>query len=199
MAELTENKWSPLDGVIKHNPVFIAGMSIAPAVIIGNTFYGAVTYASVFSAVTFVSLMIASFLPRKLPYALRIILYTLTAAAVYVPAYFFLQGRLPDDLTRLGVFLPMIVTGEFVVNSSELRFFRMKRGRMTVDIISHIIGFDIAIIFLGIFREVFATGGINGELYGIKRVIPILSAPCGGFILIGFMGALIRSLSRNRK
>lgn len=192
MENSHEKKWSFADGIFRHNPVFAAGMSIAPAVIVGNTLNGALTYAALFSAVTFISLMISSFLPRKIPYALRIILYTGTAAAVYIPVHIFLDGRLPDDPAKLGVFLPMIVTGEFVVSASELRFFRMNKARMTADIISHIIGFDMAVIFLGAFREVFSTGGIGGELYGIKSVIPILSAPCGGFILIGIIGALIR-------
>lgn len=188
----SEKKWSFFDGILIHNPVFEAGMSIAPAVIIGSTLEGATVYAAFFSAVTFISLMISSFLPRKIPYALRIILYTAAAAIVYIPVYIFLDRVIPSDLAKLGVFLPMIVTGEFVVSASEMRFFRMGRKHMTADIISHVIGYDIAIILLGAVRELFSMGGINGEIYGIKTVIPILSAPCGGFILIGFIGAFIR-------
>lgn len=169
-------------------------MFIAPAVMVSTSVSDAVTFAAMFSIVTFVSLMISSLLPEKIPYALRIILYTAIAAAMYVPAYMLLDGVLPSELSRLGVFLPLIVTGEFVVSASELRFFRMSPGRMTADIISHIIGFDTALIFLSFVRELFATGGINGELYGIRNTIPILSAPCGGFILIGIMGALTRVL-----
>ncbi len=196
MENRLERKWSFFDGIFRHNPVFAAGMSIAPAVIIANTLDGALTYAAVFSAVTFLALMLSSYLPGKLPYALRIILYTAAAAAVYIPVHIYLDGKLPEDPAKLGVFLPMIVTGEFVVSSSEMRFFRMKKGRMTADIISHIIGFDTAVIFLGVFRELFSTGGIGGELYGISSVVPILSAPCGGFIIIGLAGAFIRACTK---
>lgn len=193
---MSEKKWSITDGLFSHNPVFCAGMSLAPAIILGETLNAALTYAAVFSAVTFVSLMLASFLPRKIPYALRIILYTLTAAVVYIPVHTFFDDRLPVDIARLGVFLPMIATGEFMVNSAEMRFFRMERGRMTLDVLSHIIGFDAAIIFLGAFRELFSAGELGGELYGIKETLPLLASPCGGFILIGLIGALIRLCTR---
>lgn len=190
--EKTEKKWSFAQGIFSHNPVFAAGMSLAPAVIAANTLKGAAAYAAVFSSVTLMSLMISSFLPKKLPYALRIILYTFIAAAVYIPFYIFFDKKLEYDLSKLGVFLPMIVSGEFITRGAELRFFRMEKGRMILDVISHIIGFSLAMIFLGLVRELFSTGGIDGTLYGISITIPLLNAPCGGFFLIGLMGAFIR-------
>lgn len=138
----------------------------------------------------------SSLLPRRIPYALRIILYTAAAAAVYIPFYIYFDGRLPADAAKLGMFLPMIATSQFVVSASELRFFRMSRPQMMADVISHIIGLDIAIIFMGAVRELFSTGGINGALYGITYVNPLIGAPCGGFIMIGLMGALIRLCSK---
>ncbi len=189
-------KWSFFDGIAVHNPVFAAGLSTAPAVITANNLASSLTYAAMFSAVTFAALMLSSLLPKKIPYALRIILYTVTAAVVYIPAYYLLENRMPCDMSGLGVYLPMIVTSEFVVQASEMRFFSMNRRRMTADIISHIIGFDAAVILLGAFREIFSSGGINGVLYGVRVISPLLSAPCGGFILIGLVGALIRLLGR---
>lgn len=153
-------------------------------------------YAAVFFSVTLMSLLISSFLPRKLPYALRIILYTIIAAAVYIPFCIYYEGQLEYDLTKLGVFLPMIVSGEFITQASELRFFRMDKPTMILDVISHIMGFCWAVILLGFVRELLSTGGIDGTLYGIGFTIPILNAPCGGFILIGLMGAFIRLFRR---
>lgn len=195
---MQENKWSVFQGIVSHNPVFAAGMAIAPAIIIGSTLAGAIAYAAVFSAVTLLTLLIASFVPKKVPYALRIILYTLTAAAVYILCYIYVDSRIEYDLSKLGVFLPMIVTGEFIVSAAEIRFFRLSKEKMVMDVISHIIGYDIAIIFLGAFRELFGTGGIGGELYGISHTVPLLTAPCGGFILIGLIGAFIRICTRRR-
>ncbi|MDE7293985.1 MAG: hypothetical protein K2N72_06145 [Oscillospiraceae bacterium] len=193
----SERKWSPLDGIWSHNPVFAAGMSAAPAVILGNSLSTALGYALLFSMTTFGALMVSRLLPRKIPYALRIILYTLTAAAVYIPCYLAAEKFSPVSPASLGVFLTLIVTGDFVVRGSELRFFRMKGGRFVTDVISHILGFDMALILLGAVRELFSQGGIGGVLYGVNTVIPILSAPCGGFILIGLMGALIRVTKNN--
>lgn len=184
-----------LEGALSQNPVFAAGMGIAPAIFMSSTLSTAVTYAAFFSAVTFLSLIISSFVPRKFPYALRIILYTISAAAVYIPVYIFFDTELPASPEKLGVFLPMIVTGEFVVSASEMRFFRMKKLHMAADVFFHIIGFDAAMILMGAFRELFATGSIGGVIYGISHTIPLLSAPCSGFILIALCGAFIRILA----
>ena len=196
MTTDNKKKWSFMQGITTHNPVFASGLAIAPAVFAGSTLSGALTYAAFFSAVTFTALCFSSLLPRRIPYALRIILYTAAAAAVYIPFYIYFDGRLPADAAKLGMFLPMIATSQFVVSASELRFFRMSRPQMMADVISHIIGLDIAIIFMGAVRELFSTGGINGALYGITHVNPLIGAPCGGFIMIGLMGALIRLCSK---
>lgn len=123
------------------------------------------------------------------------IIYRCRRSCVY-SLYIYFDGRLPADAAKLGMFLPMIATSQFVVSASELRFFRMSRPQMMADVISHIIGLDIAIIFMGAVRELFSTGGINGALYGITHVNPLIGAPCGGFIMIGLMGALIRLCSK---
>lgn len=196
MTTDNKKKWSFMQGIGAHNPVFASGLAIAPAVFAGSTLSGALTYAAFFSAVTFTALFFSSLLPRRIPYALRIILYTAVAAAVYIPFYIYFDGRLPADPAKLGMFLPMIATSQFVVSASELRFFRMSRPQMMADVISHIIGLDIAVIFMGAVRELFSTGGINGALYGITHVNPLIGAPCGGFIFIGLMGALIRLFSK---
>lgn len=127
MTTDNKKKWSFMQGITTHNPVFASGLAIAPAVFAGSTLSGALTYAAFFSAVTFTALFFSSLLPRRIPYALRIILYTAAAAAVYIPFYIYFDGRLPADAAKLGMFLPMIATSQFVVSASELRFFRMSR------------------------------------------------------------------------
>ncbi len=191
-----KRSFSLTDGLFRHSPLFVAGWCIAPGVIMSSTLMGAVSYAAVFTAVTLPTLMLASLLPKRIPYALRIILYTAAAAGVYIPVSFFLDGYLPLPLSALGVFVPMTATGEFIVSAAELRFFRLKPSEMYADILFHVLGLDISIIFLGAVRELFSSGGINGELYGIDAVLPLLSSPCGGFILIGLIGAFIKAVSK---
>ena len=190
MAE--KKKWSLRQGITVDNSLLVSGALAAPAAALANTFANSLTFAAVFSAVTFISLIISSFVPKGLPYALRIIMYCFTSAIVYMPVYTLLDGRLPSTIAKLGVFAPMIVTSSFIISASELRFFRMKRSRMIADIISHIIGYDIIIILLGYFRELFSLGGIGNQLYGVSLNIPGLAAPYAGFILIGLLAAAVR-------
>ena len=73
MTTDNKKKWSFMQGITTHNPVFASGLAIAPAVFAGSTLSGALTYAAFFSAVTFTALFFSSLLPRRIPYALRII------------------------------------------------------------------------------------------------------------------------------
>lgn len=56
MTTDNKKKWSFMQGIITHNPVFASGLAIAPAVFAGSTLSGALTYAAFFSAVTFTAL-----------------------------------------------------------------------------------------------------------------------------------------------
>ncbi|MBQ5316151.1 MAG: hypothetical protein J6I96_01215 [Oscillospiraceae bacterium] len=171
-------------------------MALAPAVAVTATLGGALCYAAIFSVVTLVSLYLSSFLPRKLPYALRVILYAFIAAAVYIPINILLYDRLSDGLANVGVLLPMIATGEFVVSVSEMRFFRKKkRSEMVWDIYFHIMGYDTALILLGAIREMSSKGELLSNMIGVVPSLPLLAYPCGGFLLIGLIGALVRYFS----
>jgi len=191
-----KNEWSFADGILRKNPLLFSGMLAAPAAVFCNTVYHALSYAAVFSAVTIITLFAAKFVPRRLAYALRIILYTVLAAAVYIPIYMLLDGILPVKLSSFGVFSLLIVSGSFIVSASELRFFRLSTGKAFLDIISHVLGFDIAVIILGGFRELLSTGGLFGNLYGISVTLPRLSSPFAGFILIGLFAAAVRVITR---
>ena len=70
MTTDNKKKWSFMQGITTHNPVFASGLAIAPAVFAGSTLSGALTYAAFFSAVTFTALFFSSLLPRRIPYAL---------------------------------------------------------------------------------------------------------------------------------
>lgn len=194
-----KNKQSLFSGIAAHNPLLVSGMLAAPAAVFCTAVYPALSYAAVFSAVTLAALIIAVFVPRSLAYALRIILYTASAAIVYIPVYNILDGFLPLRISTFGVFAPLIVSSSFIVSASELRFCRMPKRRAFPDILFHIIGYDAAIILIGALRELFGAGGLGGELYGVGLTIPGLSAPYAGLILIGLLAAGLRCILRKHR
>ena len=177
------------EGLIERNPVLVSGMIIAPAVIVANNLQDTLLYAFVFTFVTFITIMVASYIPRNIVYTVRIILYVIIAALVYavMAALFDFQ----ED-TVLRIFLPLTITNGLIVSKSERRFFKLTKGKMMLEAACNIVGFDAAILLIAAIRELFGKGALMGNEVNIVVHIPALSEPFGGFILIGILAAFLR-------
>lgn len=184
---------SPIfDGLYRKNTVFVSGLVIAPVVYVADTVYNAFLIMIAFSVITFLTIIISSFVSKNIVYTVRIILYILIASIVYVPVLAFLKQSFPNTIEKLGIMLPLLIANSMILIKTELRFTRESKGMMIIDLLSYIIGFDIAIIIVAFIREVIGKGEIGGKLLGIPVKIDILRYPFGTFILIGLCGALIR-------
>lgn len=182
------------DGLYKKNTVLASGLVIAPVILGATSVSKAAAIAVSFSLITFMTIIISSFFPRSIVYTIRIILYTLIASLVYVPVIIAEMQLFPDEVKSLGIIMPLLITNSLIVSKSELRFFRRTKGKMVIDVLSYIIGFDIVIIIVGFLREILGTGSLGGHLLGIPMTFSILKYPCGAFILVGILAALLRKI-----
>lgn len=186
-------------GIIKNallykNPILVSGMVIAPVVVMANNFWDALTLVSAFSIITFFTLVVSSFVPKNIVYTIRIILYTIIGALVYVPSVILLKYIMPDGVDALGIFFPLFITSSFIISRSETIFFLETKGKMFLDIIFCIIGYDAAVLLFAAIREILAFGTIGGTIIGMPVAFTAFQNPFGGFILLGLMAALFRSI-----
>ncbi|HOV42243.1 MAG TPA: Rnf-Nqr domain containing protein [Oscillospiraceae bacterium] len=185
---------SIFDGIYQKNPVFTSGLVIAPAVAAAITVKNAVALIFAFSLISFFAVIISSFVPRDIVYAVRIILYTFIAALVYVPVALFTKYVFPSEFSALGIFIPLLVVNSFITSKTELRFFRKTKKDMLVDVIMHILGFDLSVLIFSFLREIFCFGALGDRILGIPITFPILALPFGGFIFLGLLSALFRKI-----
>lgn len=183
-----------LDGIYTKNTVFVSGLVVAPVIAAAVTLRDAWALVLIFTELTFLTVAVASFVPRKTAYAVRIILYTIIAALVYVPVYMSAEYFFPESLANLGIFAPLLITNSLIVSKSETRFFRKPKKRMLIDLASYILGFDFAVLVFAFFREILATGSINEKILGIPMTFSALSLPFGGFLLLGLFSAAFRKI-----
>ncbi len=186
-------------GIIKNallnkNPILVSGMVIAPVVVMANNFSDALTLVSAFSLITFFTLVVSSFVPKNIVYTIRIILYTIIGALVYVPSVILLKYLMPDGVEALGIFFPLFITSSFIISRSESIFFLETKGKMFLDIIFCIIGYDAAVLLFAAVREILAFGTIGGTIIGMPVALNAFQNPFGGFILLGLMAAIFRSI-----
>ena len=182
------------NALLYKNPIFVIGMVIAPAVVMANSLSDALTMVTAFSLITFFTLLVSSFVPKNIVYTIRIILYTLIGALVYVPAVIFMNYIMPEGVEALGIFFPLFITSSFIISRSESIFFMETKGKMLLDIVFCIIGYDAAVLLFAIIREALATGTVGGKIIGMPGTLSAFEKPFGGFILLGIMAALFRSI-----
>ena len=182
------------NSAVGKNPVFVTGLVIAPAVVYANTFTRALTLAAAFSFLTLFTLLFSSFVPRKIVYTIRITLYTIIGALVYVPVAIILNAFIPEQIGSMGIYFPLLITNSFIVSRSETTFFAESKGKMFFDILFSIMGYDIAVILYGLIREVISTGEVNGQVIAMPFSFSVFSSVYGGFILLGILAAAFRGI-----
>lgn len=197
---MNKHKIALMGGILGENIVLSGLMVISPVIVCGDTLKNAWALIYAFSAITFISVLISSFVPSKLPYTVKIIIYAVISAVVYIPVRLTASVIYPDSISRIGIFFPLIAVNSLIVLQTEAKFFRMKKADMIVSLFFCILGFDAVMLITGLLRELLAYGTINNRIVDINTLIDGLSKPFGGFIFLGLMcGAYrwIRSFFRN--
>lgn len=191
---------SVTSGLLGDNTVLSACMVISPVIMCGDTLKNAFALIYAFSLITFFSVFIASFVPKKLPYAVKIIIYAAVSSLVFIPVKQLAGEIYPESIERIGIYYPLLAVNSLIVYQTEARFFRMKRTKMISSLIFCILGFDAVMLITGFVRELLAYGTINSHVVDMDTVISGLSQPFGGFIFLGMLCGLyrkIRSYTKN--
>lgn len=181
------------EGILTKNPLFTSGAVLAPAVAACVDFFSSAVLAMVFTVVTFTTIVLCSFVPRKIVYTLRIILYTLVASLVYVPVHlFFMSGDVLSQMyLALGIYAPLLVTNSMITHRTETKFYRLARPYMIRLAAFYVIGYDLGLIIFGGIRGILTTGTVLGVKV-LPFSIPALSNLYGGFILLAVLSAAFR-------
>lgn len=191
---MNNKKTAVFDGLLGDNTVLSSLMVISPVIMCGNTLANAVALIYAFSAITFFSVVLGSFVPKRLPYAAKIIIYAVISSIVYIPVRTVAREFFPEVITHVGIYFPLLAVNSLIVVQSETKFCRMKRGTMIGSLVFYILGFDAVMIVTAFVRELLAYGTINGKLMDADTLISGLGLPFGGFIFLGLMCGLYRKV-----
>ncbi|MBQ8623001.1 MAG: hypothetical protein IJ424_01265 [Oscillospiraceae bacterium] len=181
------------EGFLTGNALLSSGIIIAPAVAAATDFMSALALSIVFCLVTYITVAICSFVPSKLVYTVRIILYTLVASMVYVLVRQLMLNLMPEEFLGLGIYAPLLITNSLITSKTETKFYRRKRSYMLVLAGFYVLGYASSIILFGTIRNILVSGTFLG--YKILPVtFPSLTTLYGGFILLALVSALYRGL-----
>lgn len=185
--------FSKFHGLLFDNPVLGRGLVLAPVIVASYNYRNSLLLGLSFLCITFVTVMLSSFIPKKIPYTLRTILYLLISSLVFIPTAIWMNQLFPDSVTKVGVFLPLLIANSLIVVKSESRFHKSRKKIMVIDLISHCLGFLWVILLVGMIREFLGSGSIFGVPIPGMPAAPAVLMPFSGFILVGFLAAAVKS------
>ena len=176
-------------GIWDENPVLIQMLGLCPALAVTNSVKNALAMSAATFFVICCSSVLVSTFKRFIPNEVRISAYILVIATFVTLADMFLQAYAPVQHKELGAFIALIVVNCMILGRQEA--FSAKNGvfRSLLDAMGTGIGFTIALLLMGGFREILGTGSfLEYSLFGPNfEPWVIMVLPAGGFLMLGFI------------
>jgi electron transport complex protein RnfE len=176
-------------GIWKENPVLIQMLGLCPALAVTNTVKNALAMSAATFFVICCSSVLISTCKRFIPNEVRISAYILVIATFVTLADMFLQAYAPVQHKELGAFIALIVVNCMILGRQEAFSAKNNVYRSLLDAIGTGIGFTIALVMMGGFREILGTGTFfDISLFGPNfEPWVIMVLPAGGFLTLGFI------------
>ncbi len=210
MIERDPERFAHHDRVFKNNPVVMQGMGLAPLVVLATTGRNALMLAVAVALLLTPSRVLACLLSRLFPLRdeqpapeelekkllPRALVYSGSAAVVYLAAYPILNAIFGTDLLTLGIYLPLLIVEPLLT----YRFGRVQESvhKAVSKGLRITVGYALILLILGCLREWLALGSVFGVQLG-RPVLPMAGMPAGGFIVLGVVCAVWRALARKQK
>lgn len=177
------------DHVWLSNPVMVRGLGLAPVV-------GAALDGERALILCVACLLLITF-TRVLAVAVchisnnrfRPIIYCYSAAILYIPVYILLYELFGNDLTMLGIYLPILIVEPAIVKRMEFTELEPVRDALRHGF-NNGLGMCVALLIVGCLREFLATGAVFGQVIVHAALLPLAAQPAGGFVLVGVIAAV---------
>lgn len=176
-------------GVWRDNPVLIQTLGLCSALAVTNAVANSLAMGLSTTFVLIGSSMIVSACRRYIPSQVRISTYILVIATFVTIADMALEAAVPAIHRALGPYIALMVTNCIVLGRQEAFAARQPLGRSVLDAIGSGTGFTLALLLMGIPREVLGNGSFLGYDVMGPSFEPwiVMILPPGGFLMIGLL------------
>lgn len=176
-------------GLWRDNPVLMQTLGLCSALAVTNAVANSLAMGLSTTFVLVGSSLIVSFCRRHIPSQVRISTYILVIATFVTVADMVLEATVPLIHRALGPYIALMVTNCIVLGRQEAFASKNPVGRSLLDAMGSGLGFTLALLAMGVPREVLGSGTFLGA-----RVMPmafepwvIMVLPPGGFLMIGLL------------
>ena len=185
------------DGVIKSNPALVLMLGMCPTLAVTTSASNGFGMGVSTMAVLIVSNMLISLLRKIIPDAVRLPAYIVVVASLVTVVEMITQAYLPGLYSSLGLYIPLIVVNCIILGRAEAFASQNKPIPSIFDGIGMGLGFTLALLAIGAFRELLGAGSVFGILIMPESFQPItifIKAP-GAFLVIAIIIAVMNAFS----
>ncbi|MCT8976002.1 electron transport complex subunit E [Clostridium sp. CX1] len=178
-------------GIIAENPIFVLALSLCPALAVTSTATNALTMGLSVLFVITANNTVVSFTRKLVNPKVRVPVYITSIATIVTVVQLVLQAYFPHLYKALGIYLSLIVVFAIILARAEVFASKNSVIPSFFDGLGMGCGFALAMVSVGIIRELFGAGTIFGIhiLGSWYNPALIMILPPGGFILIGYLVA----------
>ena len=185
------------DGVIKSNPALVLMLGMCPTLAVTTSASNGFGMGVSTMAVLIVSNMLISLLRKIIPDAVRLPAYIVVVASLVTIVEMITQAYLPGLYSSLGLYIPLIVVNCIILGRAEAFASQNKPIPSVFDGIGMGLGFTLALLAIGAFRELLGAGSVFGIQIMPESFQPItifIKAP-GAFLVIAIIIAVMNAFS----
>jgi electron transport complex protein RnfE len=176
-------------------------LGLCPALAVTNTVVNSIAMGlATFFVLTGSSLLVATF-KKFIPNQVRISTYIVIIATFVTVTDMSLEAIVPEIHKELGAFIALIVVNCMILGRQEAFASKRPVGRALLDAFGTGIGFMIALLILGTFREILGNGSVLGiPIFGSDfEPWVVFVLPPGGFLTIGFVLLGLNAYQRRKE
>ncbi|MCX7957394.1 MAG: electron transport complex subunit E [Endomicrobia bacterium] len=190
-------------GILTENPVLIMMIGLCPFLACSTTTKDAFGMGLAATFVLTCSNVLISFMRNFIPHNIRIPVFIVVIATFTTIIDYLIKAYFPALSESLGVFIPLIVVNCIILARAEAFAYKNGIFYSFIDGISMGLGFLVAIIILGVIREILGAGTFLGSKEILSNPLVIMILPPGGFLVAGCVITIVRYLenkfSKNKK
>jgi len=183
-------------GLWRDNPVFVQVLGMCPALAVSNTAINALTMGLATTFVLLMSGISVSALRNFIPREARIVSFICIIAS-FVTAVDYLIMAISLELHRsLGAFIALIVVNCLILGRAEVFASKNTVGRSVLDALGMGVGFTVALLWIGVVREILGSGSLFGVMLfpDTFQTWTVMVLPSGGFFAMAMWLLLVNWL-----
>ena len=183
------------NGLIKENPTFVLMLGMCPTLAVTSSAINGLGMGLSTTVVLVLSNMLISAFRKVIPDGVRMPAYIVIVASLVTVVELLMEAYTPSIYSALGIYIPLIVVNCIILGRAEAYASKNPPFLSVMDGVGMGLGFTIALLVLGIFRELLGAGTVFGVTVTPSIYNPIgifVNAP-GAFLVLAFVVAAMNA------